>query len=177
MERQSANGACTDAVLFNFENPSLHGHGAQVCTPFVAPHLTFNSPSTGAHAVGSCKARPFDEPRPPHQRELSMGIQQVTTPPPPPPPLHLPTPTPTNKRRTCAGLNSCCSGSISVWNGWLQGLSPCTPSPNQILHEQPEDVKPGQTLVLRSAVGSRVLSRHDLRGHDLGSGARSPLHL
>jgi hypothetical protein len=31
--------------------------------------------------------------------------------------------------------------------------------------------------VLRTGGGSSVLSRHDLRGHDLGSGARSPLHL
>jgi hypothetical protein len=70
-----------------------------------------------------------------------------------------------------------CSGSISVWGGWLQNLSSCAPSIFQNVVERPEDAGPGQTLVLRTGGGSSVLSRHDLRGHDLGSGARSPLHL
>lgn len=69
------------------------------------------------------------------------------------------------------------SGSVSVWGGLLQNLSSCTPSVFVNVSEDPERVRPGQTLVLRGGVGSSALSRHDLRSHDLGAGARSPLHL
>lgn len=85
VSRQSAVGACTDAIVFNFENPSLHGHGAQVLDPFLLlfiPHA-FNfiqvlSPSVaGAHDFVGSKAGAFNATRAAHQHERTMGIQQV----------------------------------------------------------------------------------------------------
>ena len=34
IKRQSDANACADTIVFNFENPSLHGHGAQVTARF-----------------------------------------------------------------------------------------------------------------------------------------------
>jgi len=91
IQRQSTTGLCGDAIVFNFENPSLHGHGAQVraptarlpfnfCFTMLATsfQILFRRPGAAGALTLSCgQAGACDEARAGHQRQRTVGIQQV----------------------------------------------------------------------------------------------------
>lgn len=127
---------------------------------------------SGAYHVDRGKAGAIDEPGSRCEWQCTMGLQRVCM-------SADRTLAPNYQPREyyrCFKTHRC-SGRISVWDGWLRPPSSCAPPLFKHVVDQLDEARAGRTLVLRPGGSSSVLSRHDLRGHDMNSGARSPLHL